>query len=1304
MAKKFETSLIISGDSSGGLRAVRATREEVDRLVAQTNRAHAANQQFGQSSEQEFGRGIPLIKQGTTALVEYAKAAAAVFAVGKMAHAADEWGTLNARIKNAAENSSEYERAQQRIYQIAQKNRTALEGVSDLYVNSVALLRDQGLNNEQALDFVDIVSTGVRATGANAQDAASIFQALDISIAQGRMQMDQFNTLNLKARPILMALAKAMGTNETQLLKMVQAGQLTTDKWLKPFQTLGPVLNEMAQGLPDTIAGAVTNLESAFTKYVGEANQGVKATQAFASSLTFLSDHMNEVFAVAGMAAAGKFAQVLSKSATETLKSAAASIQREKASKRETEATNREIEATNRRIAAEENAARAEMLRARSAQQSAQSELMAARAEQQRLTVTAALARGTENEVAASLALSSANDRVAASESAVSAARLRNTEATATLNKLTAAQATATTTFTQRLNVLQRAINSNSVALRVMGRSASTMLGALGGIPGLLLTVGSMAATWYLFSASAKDANKSVDLLNTSLAETIEKTKTLSRAQQENLKKDLAAGIDEQTAAMKRSLIGVKQAVFNEVGVMSAGPLDGLRITKSIDEVVNKVKEGTLSAGEAVQQLNSKFELPKSVLDSIIELASQYDTAGQNADNLREKLAAANGKIGESGQAINQFGNESRNIDLNSQAWTTFVQNLEQSRDTLGMTAAEIAKYQAQQKGFAAEQAGYAGAIAGETDALKQYQAAIESSSSAEAKTQLARARNQAEQAAMWRAQGEAVAEMAEQFAIAEKLVGGLSNSISAAALSVAVSVSDMNKHTGQYVSDALAQVEARAKALRANPSKKTTHSSGKSAGQKLSDSYKQQERSLREQAALQGVNTNAAKVRYQTEQGELKKLTAAQKSNLVSLAQQLDQKSLAQQAKDRLKDYDQQIALLGKQGDAAQVAYSVEHGELTKLEPKLKEQLKLRAKELDQLRERQQLISTYLPDQSPLTDLAKGKAGIKDGLSGDAQRYAEKNLAQRVKDFATQGLPSIQGLDASVAGPFGEAARLMRENAKYQKAYEKRLALLQAYADRRIEIEGATEEQSKGIASAAQQAISDLQESHNKNTLLADEQMRVARMAGYSSMFGSMADSLEVFVGKSSGLYKAAFAVSKAFAIGQAAMLVPATFMETYRSASAVPIVGPFIAPPLAAAAAATQLAQASAIKSSSLTGMAHDGISSVPREGTWLLDTNERVLNSTQNRDLTDYLAQQRQSMPKGRDFAGGVNLNMAFSPTINMSGRNGRDDNESLLEKMRQMVQENGQQVINEVWRQLNADSRDNGAYSQGLRSNS
>lgn len=42
-------------------------------------------------------------------------------------------------------------------------------------------------------------------------------------------------------------------------------------------------------------------------------------------------------------------------------------------------------------------------------------------------------------------------------------------------------------------------------------------------------------------------------------------------------------------------------------------------------------------------------------------------------------------------------------------------------------------------------------------------------------------------------------------------------------------------------------------------------------------------------------------------------------------------------------------------------------------------------------------------------------------------------------------------------------------------------------------------------------------------------------------------------------------------------------------------------------------------------LTGMAHDGISEVPSEGTWLLDKGERVLSAQQNRDLSQFLQQR-------------------------------------------------------------------------------
>lgn len=53
-----------------------------------------------------------------------------------------------------------------------------------------------------------------------------------------------------------------------------------------------------------------------------------------------------------------------------------------------------------------------------------------------------------------------------------------------------------------------------------------------------------------------------------------------------------------------------------------------------------------------------------------------------------------------------------------------------------------------------------------------------------------------------------------------------------------------------------------------------------------------------------------------------------------------------------------------------------------------------------------------------------------------------------------------------------------------------------------------------------------------------------------------------------------------------------------------------------------------ATAAQAATLPGMAHDGIDRVPREGTWLLDKGERVLNAPQADRLYNYIAREERS----------------------------------------------------------------------------
>ncbi|MBC9229199.1 tape measure protein [bacterium SPL81] len=146
---------------------------------------------------------------------------------------------------------------------------------------------------------------------------------------------------------------------------------------------------------------------------------------------------------------------------------------------------------------------------------------------------------------------------------------------------------------------------------------------------------------------------------------------------------------------------------------------------------------------------------------------------------------------------------------------------------------------------------------------------------------------------------------------------------------------------------------------------------------------------------------------------------------------------------------------------------------------------------------------------------------------------------------------------------------------------------------------------------------------------------------AGLANLMGSL-------LGEQSAGYKAMFAMSKAFALAKVIMNAPETFSNVYNSVSAIPVIGPYIAPVLASSALAVQLGQAASIKSMNLSGMAHSGIDNIPNEGTWLLDKGERVLSPRQNTDLTRYLNDQKQGNGNGTN----VIINVPSGYTANES----------------------------------------------------
>lgn len=182
--------------------------------------------------------------------------------------------------------------------------------------------------------------------------------------------------------------------------------------------------------------------------------------------------------------------------------------------------------------------------------------------------------------------------------------------------------------------------------------------------------------------------------------------------------------------------------------------------------------------------------------------------------------------------------------------------------------------------------------------------------------------------------------------------------------------------------------------------------------------------------------------------------------------------------------------------------------------------------------------------------------------------------------------------------------------------------------------------------------------------------QTQAASLAGYGAMFGMMGSMLDAYGAKESTAYKVAFAMQKGFVLSSAILNAKGAIMSAWNDPSNVTMWQKIAG---AAAVAVQTNDLMSAIQGVALSGMAHDGIDNIPKEGTWLLDKGERVVDSRTNADLKDYLA-------KGGGSGGDVNI------TVNVTDSGvTTQSNQSDQKQLGQMIGNAVRTVIRQEQRQ-------------------
>ncbi len=229
-----------------------------------------------------------------------AGAFAGAFATGHLISLADEWSSVNARLKQASQSSDEFSSSQKVLMDISQRTGTAFSDNAALFARSAASMREYGYSADDVLKVTEAISTGLKISGASTAEAGSVITQFSQALAQGVLRGEEFNSVNESGDRIVRALAAGMGVARKDLKAMADDGKLTADKVVPALISQLGVLRDEYAAMPETVSDGITKVENAFMAWVGGANEASGATKTLSGVLNGVAGNIDNVATAAG--------------------------------------------------------------------------------------------------------------------------------------------------------------------------------------------------------------------------------------------------------------------------------------------------------------------------------------------------------------------------------------------------------------------------------------------------------------------------------------------------------------------------------------------------------------------------------------------------------------------------------------------------------------------------------------------------------------------------------------------------------------------------------------------------------------------------------------------------------------------------------------------------------------------------------------------------------------------------------------------------------------------------------------------
>lgn len=242
------------------------------------------------------------IKRSSNAIGGHLRTLAATLAAGvsvtAISNLLDKYTQLENRLKVAGLSGAALAGVQERLFETANKNGTAVNGLAELYSRMALSQKELGATTEEMLQVTAGVSAALRVQGLSAEQAAGPLLQLAQAMGGGIVRAEEFNSMVEGMPALVLAAAKHIdGANGSlsKLRALMIDGKITSEAWFQAMLKGLPEIESQAANAALTIGQSMEVLRNELIKYAGQVDASFGVSEKFVAILTLLSQNIDKI-------------------------------------------------------------------------------------------------------------------------------------------------------------------------------------------------------------------------------------------------------------------------------------------------------------------------------------------------------------------------------------------------------------------------------------------------------------------------------------------------------------------------------------------------------------------------------------------------------------------------------------------------------------------------------------------------------------------------------------------------------------------------------------------------------------------------------------------------------------------------------------------------------------------------------------------------------------------------------------------------------------------------------------------------